>query len=50
MLVSSWSGSLLAWEEELASFKSRLAAAFGRAELAALGELVHRRLVVGGSA
>jgi SRSO17 transposase len=33
MLVSSWSGSLLAWEEELASFKSRLAAAFGRAEL-----------------
>ena len=33
MLVAPWSGSLLAWEEELAAFKSQLSSAFGRAEL-----------------
>lgn len=33
MLVSSWSGSLLRWEDELAAFKARLAGAFGRSEL-----------------
>jgi hypothetical protein len=33
MLVAPWSGSLLAWEQELAAFKSQLSSAFGRAEL-----------------
>src|SRR5246127_2622325 len=33
MLVATWSGSLLPWEQELAAFKSRLSLAFGRAEL-----------------
>ncbi len=33
MLVATWSGSLLRWEEELTVFKSRLSSAFGRAEL-----------------
>lgn len=33
MLVAGWSGSLLAWEQELSGLKARLAAAFGRAEL-----------------
>src|ERR1700760_1502599 len=33
MLVATWSGSLLAWEQELTTFKSQLSSAFGRAEL-----------------
>lgn len=33
MSVAAWSGSLLGWERELADLKSRLAGAFGRAEL-----------------
>jgi SRSO17 transposase len=33
MLVATWSGSLLAWEQERAAFKSQLSSAFGRAEL-----------------
>ena len=33
MQVAAWSGSLLAWEDELTAFKSRLNQAFGRAEL-----------------
>jgi SRSO17 transposase len=33
MQVAAWSGSLLAWEDELIAFKSRLNQAFGRAEL-----------------
>ncbi len=33
MSVAAWSGSLLAWEQELAGLKARLAGAFGRAEL-----------------
>jgi SRSO17 transposase len=33
MSVAVWSGSLLAWERELAGFKARLSAAFKRAEL-----------------
>jgi SRSO17 transposase len=33
MLVASWSGSLLPWEQELTAFKLQLNAAFGRAEL-----------------
>jgi SRSO17 transposase len=32
MAVAGWSGSLLAWERELAGLRSRLAGAFGRAE------------------
>jgi SRSO17 transposase len=33
MLVAEWTGSLLAWEQELAGLKARLSGAFGRAEL-----------------
>ena len=33
MLVATWSGSLLPWEQELAAFKAQLSSAFGRAEL-----------------
>jgi len=33
VLVAEWTGSLLAWEQELADLKARLAGAFGRAEL-----------------
>ena len=33
MLVAEWTGSLLAWERELAGLKTRLTGAFGRAEL-----------------
>ena len=33
MLVATWSGSLLPWEQELTAFKSQLSSAFGRAEL-----------------
>jgi SRSO17 transposase len=33
MLVATWSGSLLPWEQELSSFKAQLSSAFGRAEL-----------------
>jgi SRSO17 transposase len=33
MSVSAWSGALLRWDEELAAFKCRLGAAFGRAEV-----------------
>jgi SRSO17 transposase len=33
MLVATWSGSLLPWEQELSAFKSQLSSAFGRAEL-----------------
>ena len=33
MSVAAWSGSLLAWERELAALTSRLGGAFGRAEL-----------------
>lgn len=33
MSVSVWSGAFLRWDEELAAFKSRLGAAFGRAEV-----------------
>jgi SRSO17 transposase len=33
MSVAVWSGSLLAWEQELAALKARLAGAFGRTEL-----------------
>jgi SRSO17 transposase len=33
MSVSDWSGSLLAWEEELAALKARLGPVFGRREL-----------------
>jgi SRSO17 transposase len=33
MSVAAWSGSLLGWDRELAGLKSRLAGAFGRAEL-----------------
>lgn len=33
MLVATWSGSLLPWEQELTAFKSQLGSAFGRAEL-----------------
>ena len=33
MLVAEWTGSLLAWEQELTDLKARLAGAFGRAEL-----------------
>ena len=35
MSVASWSGSLLAWEDELTALKMRLAPIFGRAELRA---------------
>lgn len=33
MSVAGWSGSLLAWERQLAELKARLAVAFGRVEL-----------------
>jgi len=33
VLVATWSGSLLPWEQELSAFKSQLSSAFGRAEL-----------------
>ncbi len=33
MLVATWSGSLLLWEQELTAFKTQLSSAFGRAEL-----------------
>lgn len=33
MSVASWSGSLLAWERELAAVKARLGPLFGRREL-----------------
>jgi hypothetical protein len=33
MSVADWSGSLLAWEEELAALKARLGPVFGRREL-----------------
>jgi len=33
LTVAEWSGALLGWERELASFKERLGSAFGRAEL-----------------
>jgi SRSO17 transposase len=33
MLVATWSGSLLPWEQELSAFKLQLRSAFGRAEL-----------------
>jgi SRSO17 transposase len=33
MSVAAWSGALLRWDEELAAFKSRLSAAFGRSEV-----------------
>ena len=33
MSVAEWTGSLLAWEQELAGLKARLADAFGRVEL-----------------
>jgi SRSO17 transposase len=33
MLVATWSGSLLPWEQELAAFELQLSSAFGRAEL-----------------
>jgi DDE superfamily endonuclease len=33
MLVATWSGSLLPWEQELTAFKAQLSSAFGRAEL-----------------
>jgi hypothetical protein len=33
MLVATWSGSLLAWEQKLTVFKSQLSLAYGRAEL-----------------
>jgi hypothetical protein len=32
MLVATWSGSLLLWEQELATFKSQLSSAFSRAQ------------------
>ena len=33
MRVASWTGSFLDWEQELRSFKARLAAVFPRQEL-----------------
>lgn len=33
MSVSAWSGSLLAWEGELRSFKDRISSVFGRSDL-----------------
>ena len=33
MSVAAWSGALLRWDEELAAFKSRLSAVFGRSEV-----------------
>jgi SRSO17 transposase len=33
VFVAEWTGSLLAWEQELVGLKARLAGAFGRAEL-----------------
>ena len=33
MSVAVWSGSLLAWERELAALKERLAPVFGRSEV-----------------
>jgi SRSO17 transposase len=37
MSVAQWSGSLLAWEEELAALKARLGPVFGRRELRETG-------------
>jgi SRSO17 transposase len=37
MSVAEWSGSLLAWEEELSALKGRLGPAFGRRELRETG-------------
>jgi SRSO17 transposase len=37
MAVAGWSGSLLAWAEELAALKARLTPVFGRREVAATG-------------
>lgn len=37
MTVAAWSGSLLAWEVELAALKARLAPVFGRREVRATG-------------
>lgn len=56
MSVAAWSGSLLGWERELAGLKSRLAGAFGRAELrrsaglfidGALSGVAQNRLAIG---
>ncbi len=37
MNVAAWSGSLLAWENELSSLKARLGPVFGRRELRETG-------------
>ena len=50
MSVAVWSGSLVAWERELAALKERIGPVFGRAEITGDRRSFSRRLVVRGRA
>ncbi len=41
MPVAVWSGSALAWEEELTALKNRLAPVFCRSDVSGVGGSVH---------
>ena len=50
MSVAVWSGSLVAWERELAALKERIGPVFGRAEVRATASAFLDGLLSGGHA